>query len=89
MGNKVTSHAWTEINKRYFWRINTSGKRSPNLCDEVVDGVPRYGAVRKSAPPTKAVGGQDVSMSMEVVGHWDFVISPRWRDETDTEVAGT
>lgn len=56
---------------------------SPNLSDQIVDGVPSDRPVSDRSPPTHQVCGFDVGVGMEVVRNWYFRISERRSDETD------
>ena len=57
----------------------------PDLCNQVVDFVPRDAAVGDASPPAEEVGGEDVAVSVEVVGDGDLVVLEGGCDEADTE----
>lgn len=59
---------------------------SPNLSNEIVNGVPGESAESDAAPPAHAVRGKDICVCMKMVCNRDLAISERSSDEANAEV---
>ena len=57
----------------------------PDLGNEIVYGIPCKGTVGNATPPAHEIRRGDVSMTMEVVSDWNFVVFERGSDEADSK----